>query len=373
MSTLKEIAADRESEAAPPGHPAGLVFTRFLRGLERGRPREDESFEEVWQALRGLLAGELRRRSLWALPPTCLGIYGSASWTDREALDELAADAFLFVFGDRLRSLEAHLRFLPNVEGLVLRSVRNFLHETQKRHDPVGFRVFTVLRAAVRAMVAAGTLSVVAGSPAVRRDTILGFRPESSPAAPVLAGDLAPCVRLWSDDLLPELILARGWEVPPLLAKIEGHLGRLPAQGVAVFRFQDLVDPLRLEIRKRWRALWAEARESGAVDLAEEGPWIAPISLLEEREGLASLIRCLERGIDSLPERSRTQGYLRRLQLFLVSYAVDGSGLGGGAAEKLPSQRRLADLLRIPRERVPGLFATLRKLAEACRQRGEAR
>src|SRR5262249_27229066 len=95
----------------------------------------------------------------------------------------------------------------------------------------------------------------------------------------------------------------------------------------------------------------------------------APVSSLEERESFQSLLLCLERGIESLPERARSKEYLHRLQLFLRNYAVQGAGAKSEEKERLPSQRRMADLLAIPRERLPGLFATLRKLTEACRRR----
>jgi hypothetical protein len=139
-------------------------FTRFLRNLEPDGPLEQENgdFDEVWTALRRLLVSELRRRSLWSLPPACLGIYGCATWADPEAVEELVADCFVFIFAERFRSLKAQLRNKPNVEGLILRNVRNFLHETQRRHDPVGFRVFTVLRSAVRGALSTGELQVIA-------------------------------------------------------------------------------------------------------------------------------------------------------------------------------------------------------------------
>lgn len=197
------------------------MFTRFLQGLEPGRPAAAEGIEEVWQTLRRLLVTELKRRKLWALSPACLGIYGSPSWADDE--------------------------------GMVLRSARNFLHETQKRHDPVGFRAFTVLRATVRATLESGALRVVAGNPSVRRGTVLAFVAGDPPDA-ADADRLAAVVHTWNEALLPDLITARGWEVRPLMARVEEHLLRLPLLGFSAFRFQDLVDPLRRDVRARWRA-----------------------------------------------------------------------------------------------------------------------
>jgi hypothetical protein len=200
-------------------------FTRFLRNLELGRPldRESREFEEVWTALRRLVVSELKRRSLWSLPPAFLGIYGCASWSDPEAIEELVAECFVFTFAERFRSLKAQLRSKPDVEGLVLRNVRNFLQETQRRHDPVGFRVFTVLRGVVRNVLSAGELQVIAGSPGVQRDTVLAFRAVPS-AETARLEELRPHVLAWNDDLLPDLITARGWDVRQVTARLERHL-----------------------------------------------------------------------------------------------------------------------------------------------------
>jgi hypothetical protein len=372
MSRLQQIRG-KEPPHTPQGEASSedAVFTRFLRALEPGQSWESDGFEEVWQALRRLLVSELKRRSLWSLSPAYLGIYGSTSWADGEAIEELVADGFLFLFAERLRSLQAQLRQKPDVEGLILRGVRNFLYEAQKRHDPVGFRVFTVLRGAVRAAVTAGTLHVVDGSPAVRRDTVLAFEAGSSPTGAARPADLAPGVRAWNDDLLPDLITARGWEVRPLMARVGEHLLQLSGAGFAVIRFQDLVDPLRYDVRARWRVLWVRSQE-GEPDLSTLAGLVAPPAGLEERESFRGLLDCLERGIEALPERARSRQYLRRLQVFLRNYAAD-TGESPGAEEDLPSHRQLAQLLGIPRERLPGLFGTLRKLAEACRRRASGR
>jgi len=350
-------------------------FTRFLRTLEPGRPldRESREFDEAWAVLRRLLVNELKRRSLWSLPPACLGIYGCASWSDPEAVEELVADCFVYTFADRFRSLKAHLRSKPDVEGLVLRNVRNFLQETQRRHDPVGFRVFTVLRSAVRSALSAGELQVIAGSPGVQRDTVLAFRPVPSEEAARL-DELRPHALAWNDDLLPGLITARGWDVRQVTARLEQHLHRLEAAGIHAFHFHDLVDALRQDARARWRAVWVHSPEGIPPRLDEDG-FAAVARLVElpgedERESLRGLLACLERSIERITEPpARSRDYLRRLLVFLKSHAADAPEERGAPGKGLPSHRQLAQLLAIPRERLPDLFHTLRDLAEACRRK----
>jgi hypothetical protein len=345
-----------------------------LRNLEPGRPldRESRELEEAWAALRRLLVSELRRRSLWSLPPAYLGIYGCASWNEPEAVEELLAECFVFTFVERFRSLKAQLRSKSDIEGLVLRNVRNFLQETQRRHDPVGFRVFTVLRSAVRNLLAAGELQVIAGNPGVQRDTVLAFGSVSSEEA-VRLEELRPHVLAWNDDLLPGLITARGWDVRQITERLERHLRRLEAGRIRAFRFHDLVDALRQDARARWRAVWIHSpdgippqpEEDGLVALAR---LVAPHAAWEERESVHKLLVCLEGSVERVPEPpAQSRDYLRRLLAFLKSHATDPPDKVRG--EELPSHRQLATLLDIPRDRMPVLFRTLLDLAEACRRK----
>jgi hypothetical protein len=352
----------------------GSRFTRFLQNLEPDGPLERENFDEVWTALRRLLVSELKRRSLWSLPPACLGIYGCAAWADPDAVEELVADCFVFTFAERFRSLKAQLRHKPNVEGLVLRNVRNFLHERQRQNDPVGFRVFTVLRSAVRGALSAGELQVIAGSTAVRHDTVLAFRLGASPEESVRPAELRLHVLAWNDDLLPDLITARGWDVRQVTARLERHLRGLAAEGIRAFRFHDLIDALRQDARARWRAVWLYSPEGIPPRLEEDG-FAAVARLVElpgedERESLHRLLACLERSIEKVAEPpARSRDYLRRLLVFLKSHAADAPEERGAPDRVLPSHRQLAQLLAIPRERLPDLFRTLRNLAEACRRK----
>ncbi|MES1241764.1 MAG: hypothetical protein ABUT39_09120 [Acidobacteriota bacterium] len=352
------------------------AFTRFLRGFEPDEPLapDDHELEEVWTALRRLLVSELKRRSLWSLSPACLGIYGCATWADPEAVEELVADCFVFTFAERFRSLKAHLRHKPNVEGLILRNVRNFLHETQRRHDPVGFRVFTVLRSAVRDALASGELRAIAGSPAVRHDTVLAFRHGASLDEAARAEELRLHVPAWNDDLLPDLITARGWDVRQVTARLEQHLRHLAAEGIRAFRFHDLVDVLRQDARARWRAVWVCSPEGIPPRLEEDG-FAAVARLVElpgedERKSLYRLLACVERSVEQVAEPpARSRDYLRRLLVFLKSHAADSPEEQEEPDKGLPSHRQLARLLAIPRERLPDLFRTLLELAEACRRK----
>jgi hypothetical protein len=351
-------------------------FTRFLRNLEPDGPldRENGDFDEVWTALRRLLVSELKRRSLWSLPPAYLGIYGCATWADPEAVEELVADCFVFIFAERFRSLKAQLRYKPDIAGLVLRNVRNFLHETQKRHDPVGFRVFTVLRSVMRDALSAGELQVIAGSPAVQLDTVLAFRLGASPKEATRPEELRPHVLAWNDDLLPDLITARGWDVRQVMARLERHLRGLAAEGIRAFRFRDLVDALRQDARARWRAVWIHSPEGIPPQIEKDG-FAAVVRLIElpgedERESLHTLLACLERSVEEVAEPpARSRDYLRRLLVFLKSHAADVSEEPGAPGKGLPSHRELGKLLAIPRERLPALFHTLLELAETCRRK----
>lgn len=355
------------------------VFTEFVRGLDGSNATLDPaSFAEAWGKLQNVLAQELRRRGLWASPPAYFGIFGWANWDapraspDDGPLGELTAECYSFVFVDRLAALRAQLAVKPNVEGLVLLNVRHFLHERQRAHDPIGSRVFEVLREAVREAVAAGELLVLAGDEGIRNDTILGFDPGSEPES--AAQDLSAPVARWNDGLLPGLLIARGRQQNEVLSRLRACLRGLQGAGVSSFSFRAVVDPLKNDTRARWAALMEEARgewerrPQGGQKPAEEraaSALMPPEIAIEIEDSFAHLSGQVTAAIEGLSTDPRTRRYLASLWSFLrlqASERVDEAHL-----EHL-SDRKLGKLLDIPRERVPTLRADLRGIVEQCRR-----
>ena len=353
-----------------------LAFSDYVRCAD---PEDDPAaFAAAWRKLRAALIGELRRRSLWRAPPSRLGIYGRRSWEeDPEALEELLSECYTFVFIRRWQGLKALLEATGNIEGLVFRSLRNFLYETQKKHDPLGFRVFTVLRSAVRSSIAARELHVLEGDPAVGNATVLGFSPHGDPAE-ALATDPSPQAREWIGGLLPGLVTAtRGADLETVLESLAARLARLESQGITAFRFKDVLDPLKHQARSAWNALWQHSEGETALEpggeIADIVRVVRPEFEAEERQGFETLLECVVRALERLEVPAKTRSYLRSLWLFLRNYATEswqghdapGDPAAGGRG-KLPSQRRIAALLGIPRYRLPGLHSILGRQVKAC-------
>jgi len=362
------------------------VFTDYVRALGRGEPPSDRDFARLWRALRDALRGELKRRGLWTLPPSYLGLIGWTSWsaaadegaaaTSREdALDELTDECYTFVFVDRLRSLAAQLQVKPDVEGLVVLDVRHFLHERQRAHDPLGYRVFTVARGAVRGALAAGELHLLGGDPRIRNETMLGFSPRA--ARPLPPGpDLGALSARWNDELLPILVTSQGRKQADVVGTLRRLLPELRAEGVEAFLFRELVDPLKHDARTRWAALlyqsagdavWAPGRgeSGGAVRIAR------PDAGTAEGESFDRLVRCVARSLDRLEIDEKTRQYLTELWDHLTRQA-DRPGDPArepGVSEETGrlSPGRIARRLDIPRARMPELLAALGRAVERCR------
>lgn len=407
--TGREPPPARPSSLRPSGEPdeGGRIFTAHIRRLAQPEgggaggldPAGDRrAFEEAWSALRAALCSELRKRGLWEGPPAYLGVYGRDSWEEPggravggalDALDELLADCYTYVFLDRLRSLRAQLEVKDNVDGLVFLNIRHFLHERQREHDPLGFRVFEVVRNALQAAVEAGELHLLAGDPRVRNDTLLGFAPAPAlspePGGAPAAGRLSGIAARWSSDLLPDLVTARGKEEERVTGRLRALLPELRAEGIEAFSFKELVDPLKAEVREQWAALLA-VDDPGAPEAAAPS---RPDLLAEGREGFRKLVACVQAALDRLEAAETTRAYLATLWQFLRLWASypepapgptsnptpepvpdlppDLVGADGKGGDELPSQRRLAEHLRIPRERLPGLFGTLGRILDRCR------
>jgi hypothetical protein len=384
---------DQETPTAADGPQP---FSDHVRALASSETLDDRQFAILWRALGAALRRELKRRGLWESSPAFLGVYGGESWqvgpagspgiAAQNPLEELLAECYVYVFVDRLRSLQAQLLVKPNVEGLVTLNLRHFLHERQKRHDPIGFQIFEVVRAAVRAAVDKGELRVLSGDESVRNDTVLGF-PHELDRPGSRGGTLASRVARWNDELLPGLVTFRGRRQEEVVEQLGAHLPDLQRWGFPSFRFKDLVDPLKADVRARWAAI-LELEEGEAVPQHEEGSIkgavraVGPDTGIEERELFQKLIDCVLKRLERLDTSRKTRDYLAILWQFLRAQASEGvaapaSRLDRALAAKLaeetaeddenPSLRSLAEKLRIPRERLPGLYRTLGDLVNGCR------
>jgi hypothetical protein len=341
------------------------VFTAFVDGLQGERTPDADLFHDAWHGLRAALVGEMKKRGLWQSPPSYLGAYGWESWDSEAAqgaLGELVADCYAFIFVDRLQSLQRQLQDKPDIDGLVLLNVRHFLHERQRAHDPLGFRIFEMLQTAVEDAVSSGALHLLAGDRKIRNDTLLGFG--AAAELPSTPPDLEPIVLRWNDELMPALITARTRQQAAVVRQLRERLLELPRHGIEAFRFKDLLDPLKRDVRGRWAALLGEG-EAGAVaaspEIVQGAAAALPGSNAENREGFEDLTRSVSASIDGMEADPRTRAQLKTLWDYLWRQHGE-EGQETGQEKRLPSYRQLGQRLNISRERLPVLFALLRQI-----------
>lgn len=384
MSFLS-VSWSRKSGKTPSSE--SRVFTDFVQSTLTASPSNEKKFSDLWKDLGVALKGELKRRGLWETPPSYLGVFGWTSWEPvggpwgekNGALDELLAECYSYIFVDRLRSLQAQLKVKSNIDGIVTLNIRHFLHERQKGNDPIGSQVFEILRSAVRMAVDQGELLVAKGDDRVRNDTVLAFR---QGVEPVTADreKLPALVALWNHDLLPDLVTLRGRRQDEVVLRLRERLPELRAEGLEAFRFKDLVDFLKADVRARWAALLDQSQGDQVPQSAGEGRGesvrlVRPDTGVEERQVFRKLIDCVLTGIREWDAGVKTLGYLETLWQYLRVQTSDGIEATPGSldavlseemTDELPSHRKLAEQLRIPRERLAGLFEILRELLAEC-------
>ena len=358
------------------------VFSEYVRLLAAsGESAQPRQVALVWAELRRALRTELKRRGLWRSSPSYLGIFGFRQWDETpararvnapletrgrdDALEELTAGCYSFIFVDRLRSLMAQLLVKSDIEGLVTLDLRHYLYELQKRHDPLGFRVFALARSAVRRSLELGDLHVLAGDVGIRNDTLLGFgtAPDLAPAA---GAELRGPVSRWNDELLPDLVTAHGKAKAEVAEGLRRRIMSLRLEGVERFRFKDLVDALKSDVRSRW----AELLRDPMLDVEPE---------VDARASFAGVVQCVDEALDRLETDERNRGYLKTVWRFLWLRASEAEAgdlppsparppvAAEAPADDRLSQRRLAELLHLPRERLPEIYRTLGRLLASCR------
>lgn len=336
------------------------IFTQYLRSLDcHGNPPDTASFNTLWSALHRAVRSEVKKRGVWDSPPCYLGIFGWDSWLP-DAREELVAECYDYIFLHRLSRLKAHLELKSNIDGLVFLNIRHFLHERQKTYDPIGYRTYEVVLAAARESISAGHLLLLAGESSIRNDTILICRLGNGRlehgSTPARRSEIAAHVASWGRELLPDLITAPRRYRHRIISRLRQRLEELALGNFGGFYFRDLVDPLKAEVRKSWAAalehtLGETAHETDHHGQAVTVRLVQPSRLLEERQAFAKLVTDISSILDSLDAPRHTRCHLSTLWRFLAT-----------SDETLPSHRQLSTRLSIPRDRLPGLFATLREI-----------
>lgn len=338
-----------------------MTFTDYVHSLDAsGEPPELGRFNEVMALLKKALIHEMKKRGLWTSPPRHLGVYGGDHWHG-EIFEELLLDAYEFIFVRRLPGLKKNLLVNSNIDSLVFHNLRLCLHERQKHHDPLGYRTFEILQSALRQLIEARALHILEGNERkIRNNTLFGFTPWSSEDVDA-AHDFASRVGRWNDELLPDLVDARGKARQKVTTRLAGFIARLQGDGIETFRFKDLVDPLKSDIRARWTP----------EILLSQAETVLPNLDFEIWQSFQKLRGCVVDKLTGSEESGKTRDYLQKLWLFLWSHAAELERIetqSKASGEPKLSDLALSRILEIPRDRIPGLKKTLGRLTLACRK-----
>lgn len=371
----------------PRRDPEHTPFTRYLRALDRDDPPCEDLLGEVWKQLRRLLRRVLIERGLWQRSPSFLGIIGWSRWQEsssrvgrrEDALEELATDAYIFIFEKRLASLLAQLRHKPQIEGLIALNVRHFVHGRQQRHDALGRRTYTVLRDAAERAVRAGELHGVTNQGRIRSDSVLAFEADEE-AEPITDQEqIAAVVRGWADRLIPGLVTATGNGYRRVIDNVCCEIGGLPTVDIHAFRLGDLCRPLARDIRTRWWTLWDDHQP---LPMGENMSSHAPDRELAAREHFEMLADRVEKAIDQEARDQETRWLMTSIWRMLIGWANEnplpetesGSRTRNQSLEsKLiatagePSQRAIGRALGVSRGRVATAWGKLAVIVRQCR------
>ncbi len=338
-----------------------------------------EDYDESREHLRALLVVEMRKRMLWRSPPVYLGVHAK-TWSDEGALDELVFDAYNYIFVHRLPGLIRQRQVRSNIRPMVRRNVKNFLTDRQRKNDPLGYRLFGRLRAAVTRCLERGRLFLRGGNdedeqaeddkpPPVGNDTLLSFRRGLIEIARALLFDVP--VRRWNDDLLPELVNAEGRSVPKVVGRLADHVNTLPDDDIEAFRFGDLINALKQDVRKRWHGLWrvdvdprldGEGPEAPAVLVTEAVEEVEPHWLRRRDLALARVDETIQEVSDPADREQ-----LWKIWIYLKSTRLEAGG--DDADVRFPSASKIERATGVPRKRVPKLLERLHQLVEDCLRR----
>lgn len=306
---------------------------------------------EFQERLVVLLRLVLRDRALWLQPPALLGNRFShwSYWQEPAALGALVRDCYEFVVIQRFQLLR---RLAGCDEALVsnqlLRQVRDFVVECQRRSDPAGHGVWINGLAAVTLVADQGFVQLRGRREPLGGPTWLLFGSEEGKRE--AWGQLHRQSGWW------QVHERLGWIDGAVQENFAAHLAQLAGQPVQPCQFRDLIAALQPPCRGACKT--SSVDEAVSARLARVVAFIRPDPGFGDWEGWRFWMSRLEAEIDRLLEDPAERARCRRTLAALLWYAE---------ADRTPpgAHRLLRELALKPRELAEDLDI-LERASEGC-------
>lgn len=279
------------------------VFTEHIAALSSGAdPISDQVMDQVKIELRKVL----RARGLLEQSPTILGYLG-ASWNDSGAIDDLVSDCYVRAIAKKLPGLKRCFAQSGSIDGIVVRNIKNFVWEQQKRANPVGHAVFQNSKQAAMALVENGQLICSSPASKVVGETEFRFEQAGSPAT---VEELKTAIDQAGISEIEQLAKV-GESAQTQLAEV---LASLSALGISGFNLKSLKDALLLLCKQSGiEDSHSRAFSDFHDEFAENVRTADQQGGYEQEESLRGLFDSAKREIDSLPRSEQVKKRLKRL------------------------------------------------------------
>ncbi|MCP4701352.1 MAG: hypothetical protein GY862_31530 [Gammaproteobacteria bacterium] len=250
------------------------------------------------ESLKQALKAKMSSKGLLAVPPAWLG-YSYRSWKETDAFDDLSTDCYLFAVIERYMSLRSQLKVKQNIDGLLFLNIDHFLVALQKRNDPVGYAVWKNIKDAIESAAGAGILTG-GSAKKISNQTLLVFSTrkttESLDKELILAAlrknpawlNIRLFLGISLDSIhtrtppdmkwLGERLQKAGLNAEAIQNKLGEAIRGLSEAG-GNFRFKDLVDAAKQEVRGVWDAAGRDPDENAAA-IVEEGNIVKIIKII---------------------------------------------------------------------------------------------
>lgn len=334
------------------------VFTDFVRTYNGDGDVTKEVFDKISSALQN----HLKRRGIWKLGPRILG-YDGTSW-DAEALQDLTYHCYCHVFiglgknnlGGKHEYWRLKVAAGNAIEKQVYRSIKNFLHDLQKKSDKGDSSIFKNLKSAVKELVEESKLSVIVGDRnAFSSDWVCG-NVESQKEA------------VQFEKLLQFVSESDDWQSAlSVVHKTSERSARFAKQGIVAtmenghvpFRFGDLKNA----VAKKAVSPKNEQIIAGETEEKSKNSRTNPNTVGYELEGQDSseLEKQIHEKIDALERWDSVKQKLHRIVDFMAE-ELRGSGLNGKI-----SQAEMGRQLNIPKQTLNDYMKTIRDITTKLR------
>lgn len=351
----------------------GIITEYIAEPCKKQGYSDTETTKAFEERIKELLRNTLRQRSLWNAPPEWIcpprcNYKDYASWNEPEAMEELYRDFYTEKILGKLHLYCPMIAEGRSLDGFVVTTLRNFIHDLHRSADPKGSNAFDNITKIVKSLLDDEKLFTATPDADIKKESkSFHFSREHEAKKTISHGELEEATRYCASygAMMREIGKSKSVKSPALLGKFLFELFDQFNESVRI-NLGELINLVQSELRHQNQTISIDEEEEKGKQFPIDGTDSPIMQILkkESPERLRALVDCVIAKIDSGHYQDKRKKTLKLYWRWIVNRGLADEEMGNIVKD-------FTQIIGKSDSTVSSDKKELEKLALACKNRTE--